>query len=94
MSGSRTTLAELSAKAALDREDLAAAISDLRERVDEKKARWSSRGFWAGMLAAGAVSAYRMLHRDSLSSKVARWGSAASTTVTIARLLGRLFRVF
>lgn len=94
MNGREAKLAELSARAQRDRDDLAAAVADLRERLEEKRARWTSRGFWAGTLAAGAVSAYRMLHRDSLSSRVARWSSAASTTLAIARLLGRLFRFF
>jgi hypothetical protein len=87
-------IAELSARAELDRAELADALSDVRVRLEEKRARWTSRGFWAGTIAAGAVSAYRMLHRDSFTSKVERWSSAAAVTLTVARFLGRLIRFF
>jgi hypothetical protein len=85
-------LAELSAKAETERRDLAAAILDARERFEEKRRRWTSFGFWGGMLAASATSAYRLMGRNSFSARVNRWSMLGSILVAIGRFLFRLFR--
>ena len=85
-------LAELSARADRERRDLATAVEELRTRFEEKRGRWSSLGFWAGTLTAGAVSAYRLFGRRSFSARVSRWSTLVTILVAVARFLFRLFR--
>jgi hypothetical protein len=85
-------LAELSARAERERRDLAVAIEELRIRVEEKRARWSSLGFWAGTLTAGVTSAYRLFGRRSFSARVNRWSTLGTILVALVRFLFRLFR--
>ena len=85
-------LAELSARAERERRELATAIDDFRVRVEEKRARWSSLGFWAGTLTAGVTSAYRLFGRRSVSARVNRWSTLGTVLVALARFLFRLFR--
>jgi hypothetical protein len=92
MSAREERLAGLSARAERDRQALATAVVDLRMRIEEKRARWTSLGFWAGTLVAGATSAYRLFGRNSFSARVSRWSSGTSILVSLVRLLFRLFR--
>jgi hypothetical protein len=85
-------LAELSARADLERRDLAMALEDFRIRVDRKRERWSSAGFWAATLTAGATSAFRLFGRRSFSARVNRWSTVGTILVAVARFLFRLFR--
>jgi hypothetical protein len=85
-------LAELSARAETERRDLAAAILDARERFEEKRERWTSFGFWGGMLAASATSAFRLMGRNTFSARLNRWSMLGSILVAVGRFLFRLFR--
>lgn len=85
-------LASLSVRAVEEREALARAIADVRTRVDEKRERFTSMGFWMGTLVAGATSAYRLFGRNSLSARLGRWSTGTSILVSLLRLLFRLFR--
>jgi hypothetical protein len=85
-------LAMLSGRAERERRDLAAAVFDLRRTVEEKRARWSSLGFWAGTLTAGATSAFRLFGRNSFSARVSRWSTLGTILLAVARFLFRLFR--
>jgi hypothetical protein len=92
MTAREERLAELSARAERERRDLASAVEELRIRVDEKRRRWSSLGFWAGTLTAGATSAYRLFGRRSFSARVNRWSTLGTVLVAVVRFLFRLFR--
>jgi hypothetical protein len=92
MSARQERLAELSARADRERRELAAAVRDLRRDIEQKRARWSSIGFWAGTLVAGATSAYRLFGRNTLSARLTRWSTLGSIVVPIVRFLFRLFR--
>ncbi len=92
MSAREQRLASLSARAQEERRDLAREAEQLRVRFDEKRRRFASIGFWAGTLAAGATSAYRLFGRNSLSARLSRWGTGTSILVWLARLFFRLFR--
>ena len=85
-------LAALSARAEGERAELASAIGEVRVRVEEKRARWTSLGFWTGVLVTGATSMYRTFGRNSFSSRVDRWSKMGSLGLGAARLLFRLFR--
>ena len=85
-------LSVLSARAEVERRELAAAVSEVRVHAEEKYRRVSSLGFWAGTLAAGATSAVRFFGRNSLSSRVHRWSTLGSIVVAVARVVFRLFR--
>jgi hypothetical protein len=85
-------LASLSARALEERQELAREVEQMRRRIDEKRRRFASIGFWAGTLAAGATSAYRLFGRNSLSARLDRWGTGTSILVWALRLFFRLFR--
>ena len=92
MSTREERLADLSKRAQEERADLASAIGELRVRVDEKRQRWTSVGFWTGVAVSGAASMYRTFGRNSFSSRVNRWSNLGSLGIAGARLLLRLFR--
>jgi len=92
MSTVEERVALLSARAEIERGDLAAAVVDLRREAESKYQRMTSLGFWAGTLAAGATSAYRFFGRNSLSARVNRWSAAGSIAVSILRFLFRILR--
>ncbi len=92
MSTREERLVNLSIRAEAERRDLAAAIGEVRSGVEEKRARYTSIGFWTGTLAAGVVGAYRLFGRNSFSSRVNRWSMAGSLALAVARFLFRLFR--
>jgi hypothetical protein len=92
MSSREERLSLLALRAAREREELAAAIDDIRTQAETKYRRITSLGFWAGTLAAGATSAYRFFGRNSFSARVHRWSTLGSLTVSVLRFLIRLFR--
>jgi len=92
MSTREERLVNLSIRAEAERRDLATAIADVRSGIEEKRARFSSIGFWTGTLTAGLVGAYRLFGRNSFSSRVNRWSTAGSLLLAVARFIFRLFR--
>ena len=82
----------LSIRAEAERRDLTGAIAEVRSAVEQKRARYTSIGFWTGTLTAGVVGAYRLFGRNSFSSRVNRWSMAGSLGLAVARFLFRLFR--
>lgn len=85
-------LTELFARAERERQELSAAVVEVRRQVEQKRARWSSFGFWAGALMAGATSAYKLFGRNSFSSRLGRWSTGSSILIAVVRFLFRLFR--
>jgi len=92
MSAREERLAALSSRAEGERQALARSVGEARLRFEEKRERVLSLGFWAGALAAGATSAYRLFGRNSLSARLGRWGTGTSILVWLLRLFFRLFR--
>ena len=78
-------LVNLSIRAEAERRDLTAAIAEVRSAVEQKRARYTSIGFWTGTLTAGVVGAYRLFGRNSFSSRVNRWSMAGSLGLAVAR---------
>jgi hypothetical protein len=91
MSPREVRLAELSTRAVAEREELASAVREVRQRIDEKQKRLRSLGFWAGLLVSSMTSTYRLFGRNTLSARVNRWSTLGSILVSIARFLFRLF---
>jgi hypothetical protein len=92
MSTRQERLSLLTVRAAREREELAAAIDEVRVHAEAKYRRVTSLGFWAGTLAAGATSAYRFFGRNSFSARVNRWSTLGSLSIAVLRFLIRLFR--
>ena len=92
MSTREERLVNLAIRAEGERRDLAAAIETVRTGIEEKRARYTSIGFWTGTLTAGVIGAYRLFGRNSFSSRVNRWSTAGSLALAVARFLFRLFR--
>jgi hypothetical protein len=92
MSTREERLSLLAARGEGERQELAAAIDEVRVYAEAKYRRVTSLGFWAGTLAAGATSAYRFFGRNSFSARVHRWSTLGSLTVSVLRFVIRLFR--
>lgn len=78
-------LAELSRRAAWEREDLASALAETRGEVDEFRHRWRFAGLAASGLAAAATAAWKLFGKNSLAAKVGRVASAASLLIGLGR---------
>jgi len=92
MSTREERLSLLAARGERERQELAAAIDEVRVQAEAKYRRVTSLGFWGGTLAAGATSAYRFFGRNSFSARVHRWSTLGSLTVSLLRFVIRLFR--
>ena len=92
MSAREERIDALRSKAGIERAALADAVFEVRRRVEEKRARWTSVGFWTSVAVSGAASAYRLFGRNSFSSRVDRWSKAGTLGLAVGRLLFRLFR--
>ena len=78
-------LQELRRRAVYEREDLAAAVRDLRLDVDSFRTRWRFAGYAASGVAAAAAASWRLFGRNSLAAKASRVASAASLLLGIGR---------
>jgi hypothetical protein len=86
-------LYELRRRAAYEREDLAAAVRDLRTELDSVRTRWRFAGWAASGVAAAAAAGWKLFGRNSLAAKASRIASAASLLLGIGRGV-RLLRRF
>jgi hypothetical protein len=78
-------LIELRRRAAFEREDLAAAVRDLRVELDSFRARWRFAGKAASGVAAAAAVAWKLFGRNSLAARAGKIASAASLLLGIGR---------
>jgi hypothetical protein len=78
-------LIELRRRASYEREDLAAAIRDLRVELDGFRARWRFAGKAASGVAAAAAVAWKLFGRNSLAARAGRIASAASLLLGLGR---------
>ena len=92
MSAAETRLAELRARAAAERADLADAIVTARVGVDAMRHRWRFAGWAASGAAAAAMAGWRLFGRNSLAARVSRIASYASLALGIGRGVSRLRR--
>ncbi len=85
MTGRDERLAELSRRAASEREDLAGALSEARADISAFRQRWRFAGLAASGLAAAATAAWKLFGRNSLAAKAGRIASAASLLIGLGR---------
>jgi hypothetical protein len=85
-------LEALSRRAAWEREDLAAALSDARTAVAAFRQRWRFAGLAASGVAATATAVWKLFGRNSLAAQVGRIASAASLLIGIGRGVRRVRR--
>jgi len=78
-------LVALSRRAALEREELAAALRETKEEAAAFRQRWRFAGLAASGLAAAATAAWKLFGRNSLAAKAGRIASAASLLIGIGR---------
>lgn len=92
MSDRDDRLGELRRRAAYEREDLAAAVRDLRGEVDGFRRRWRFAGKAAGGVAAAAAVAWKLFGRNSLAARAGKLASAASLLLGVGRGVRQLRR--
>ena len=85
MSEHEDRLEALSRRAAWEREDLAAALSEARIEASAFRQRWRYAGLAASGIAAAATAAWKLFGRNSLAAKAGRIASAASLLIGIGR---------
>jgi len=85
-------LEALSRRAAWEREDLAAAVSEARAAVAAFRQRWRFAGLAASGVAAAATAVWKLFGRNSLAAQVGRVASAASLLIGIGRGVRRVRR--
>jgi hypothetical protein len=85
-------LEALSRRAAWEREDLAAALSEARVAVAAFRQRWRFAGLAASGVAAAATAVWKLFGRNSLAAQVGRFASAASLLIGIGRGVRRVRR--
>ncbi|HEY1252782.1 MAG TPA: hypothetical protein VGH97_16505 [Thermoanaerobaculia bacterium] len=85
-------LLELRRRAAFEREDLAAAVRDLRVELDSFRTRWRFAGWAASGVAAAATAGWKLFGRNSLAAKASRIASAASLLLGLGRSVRTLRR--
>ena len=87
-------LAELRRRAVYEREDLAAAVRDLRLDLDSFRTRWRFAGWAASGIAATAAAGWKLFGRNSFAAKASRIASAASLLLGLGRGVRVLRRFF
>jgi hypothetical protein len=88
--GSRADRIEgLRRRGEFERDTLAREIAGLRGAIDEKKARWKTIGWVAGIAAAAGTVGYKLFGKNSLSAKIGRMTSAAQILFGLGRAVGK-----
>ena len=78
-------LVELRRRAEWEREDLAAAVKDIRFEVSAFRERWKFAGWAASGLAAAGMAGWKLFGRNSLAARAGKIASAASLLLGIGR---------
>jgi hypothetical protein len=73
-----------------ERDTLAREVAGLRDVIDEKRARWKTAGWIAGIAAAAWTIGYRLFGKNSLSARLGRMTSAAQLVFGLGRAIGKL----
>jgi hypothetical protein len=73
-----------------ERDTLAREVAGLRGAIDEKRAKWKTAGWIAGVAAAAWAVGHRLFGRNSLSAKLGRMTSAAQILFGLGRAVGKV----
>ena len=92
MSDGEARLAQLRRQAALDREELAQRVGDMREDIQAFRKRWRFAGWAASGAAAAAAAGWKLFGRNSLAAQASRLASGASLLLGIGRGIRTLRR--
>jgi len=92
MSEREERIEALRRRAAWEREDLAAALRDVRFEAGAFRQRWKYAGWAASGLAAAATAGWKLFGRNSLAAQAGRIASAASLLLGIGRGVQRIRR--
>jgi hypothetical protein len=92
MSDRTARLAELSRKAAWEREDLVSSLREIRFEAGAFRERWRYAGWAASGVAAAATAGWKLFGRNSLAVRAGKVASAASLLIGLARGANRLRR--
>lgn len=85
MSEREERLEALRRRAAWEREDLAAALSETRREVASFRQRWRFAGWAASGAAAALTAGWKLFGRNSLAARAGKVASAASLLLGIGR---------
>ncbi|HEY3204851.1 MAG TPA: hypothetical protein VGL03_14470 [Thermoanaerobaculia bacterium] len=85
-------ISALRRRAAWEREDLAAALRDIRDETSFLRHRWRIAGWAASGVAAAAAAGWKLFGRNSLAARVSRIASAASLLLGIGRGVQKIRR--
>lgn len=88
--GRRERIDGLRRRGEFERDTLAREVAGLRGVIDEKRARWKTAGWIAGIAAAAWAVGYRLFGRNSLSAKLGRMTSAAQILFGLGRAVGKV----
>ncbi len=83
---------ELRRRAEFERETLVREITDLRESIDAKRARWKMVAWIAGIAASAWTVGTKLFGKHSLSAKLGRITSAAQLLFGVGRAVGKVRR--
>lgn len=75
-----------------ERDSLAREVAGLRRAINEKRARWKTAGWIAGVAAAGWAVGTRLFGRHSLSAKIGRLTSVAQILFGLGRAVAKARR--
>jgi hypothetical protein len=92
MTSREDRIAALVARGDQEREDLAAAIVEIRSEVERRRTQWKAASLLATGLAVTGTVVYRLFGKNSLSARLARGASVVSLVVGLARAAGRIRR--
>ena len=92
MSTRAERLAALHARAALEREELAAAVEEIRTQALSSRERWRLAARAASGVAFAATAAWKLFGKNSPAAKARRIASAASLIFGVAKGVRRIRR--
>ena len=83
-------IAGLRRRGEFERDVLAREVAGLRGAIDEKRARWKTAGWIAGIAAAAWTVGVRFFGRNSISARIGRLTSIAQVLFGLGRAAGRI----
>jgi hypothetical protein len=75
-----------------ERDTLVREITGLRGAIDEKRARWKTAGWIAGIAAAAWTVGIRLFGKSSISARIGRLTSIAQVLFGLGKAAGRIRR--
>ncbi|HLN57944.1 MAG TPA: hypothetical protein VK416_05245 [Thermoanaerobaculia bacterium] len=90
MTSSEDRIAALVTRGRQEREELAAAIIEVRAEVARRKAQWRAASLLATGIAVTGTVLYRLFGKNSLSAQLGRAASVVSLAMGLVRFLQRI----